>query len=598
MYLHFYGLTKEPFQTTPDEEFLFLTPTHAEAIAAIRYGITQRKGLIAVVGEVGVGKTTILRSYIKSIDDTCRVIYLYNPALSFPALLKVILSELGDVPIGTESADLVSRLHENLIAQYRDGHTVVLIIDEAQHIPAETLEGVRMLSNLETSTDKLIQLVLVGQPELDTMLSRTELRQVRDRIAVWGRIEPLTEKESRDYIEHRLMLAGAQRPIFADKAFRAIIKAGRGNPRRLNIICDHALISGFGQEQPIIAKAPAQQAIADVDGQPFQPLLKRPRVFVPAAVLILLLPLMLHARFSTQAPPSLGGLTTPNADPGNVPVGEDRSERPAQGTRSEPSGEEAPSVTGDIATTSSDEEPLSPAVLVEKTEAAETARLVAVLLDCGRVVVGRAQPAINNPRLEDKGFSSSVFESQLRKEFLARTGYDLRNLAPAPMPDQAKPLLVRLAFFMQKAVQEVQPDINKKGIGFKGFIPATFATKVAEAFSKDTGVKLRQIGPPGVEPRNPSNKPDDQEEQALLAMQKSHPRAGDHVVEQALPNSGVRVLLPLFYTKQCLSCHGKPKGQIDISGYEKEGFKEGDLGGAISVVLSTETGSLKGATRE
>jgi general secretion pathway protein A len=221
----------------------------------------------------------------------------------------------------------------------------------------------------------------------------------------------------------------------------------------------------------------------------------------------------------------------------------------------------------------------------EKLELAETARLLAVLLDAGRVVVGKAQQAINNPRLENKGFSSAVFESQLRAEFLARTGHDLRNLAPAPLPDRAKPLLVRLAFFMQKAVQDVQPLINQKGIGFKGFIPATFGTKVADQFSKDTGLKLRQIGPPGVAPRNPNNKPDEQEEQALRAAQKSHPRVGDHVIEQQLPNDAVRVLLPLFYKKACLACHGKPKGDLDISGYDKEGFKEGDLGGAISIVL-------------
>ena len=139
----------------------------------------------------------------------------------------------------------------------------------------------------------------------------------------------------------------------------------------------------------------------------------------------------------------------------------------------------------------------------ERMELSETARLLAVLLDSGRVVVGRAQSTINNPRIGDKGFSSSVFEGQLRTEFQTRTRHDLHNLAVAPMPESAKHLLLRLAFFMQKAVHDVQPDINKKGIGFKGFIPATFGTQVAHSFSKDTGLKLRQIGPPGTEPRNP-----------------------------------------------------------------------------------------------
>jgi len=232
----------------------------------------------------------------------------------------------------------------------------------------------------------------------------------------------------------------------------------------------------------------------------------------------------------------------------------------------------------------------------EKAELTETARLLAVLLDSGRVVVGKAQSAINNPRLEDKGLSLAVFEERLRKEFLARTGHDLRSLAPAQMPERAKVLLVRLAYFMQKSVHDAEPLINRKGIGFKGFIPATFATRVAENFSKDTGLTLRQIGPPSTAPRNPGNRPDEREQAALFVMQKSHPRVGDHIVEQQIEDRGMRVLLPLFYTKACLACHGQPKGQMDISGYEKEGFKEGDIGGAISVMVPVAAQQLKADT--
>lgn len=229
----------------------------------------------------------------------------------------------------------------------------------------------------------------------------------------------------------------------------------------------------------------------------------------------------------------------------------------------------------------------------EKAELVETARLLAVLLHSGRVVIRRVQATINNPSLEDKGFSSAVFASQLRKEFQARTGHDLWNLAAAQTPERAGLLLVRLAFFMQQAVQEAQPLINQKGIGFKGFIPSTFATRVAEKFSADTGLSLRHVGRPGVPPRNPNNRPNDQEERALSIMQQSRPRIGNHVVEQQIGNQAVGILLPLFYIKQCLACHGSPKGQIDISGYEKEGFKEGDLGGAISVMLPRDHGALK-----
>ena len=162
------------------------------------------------------------------------------------------------------------------------------------------------------------------------------------------------------------------------------------------------------------------------------------------------------------------------------------------------------------------------------------------------------------------------------------------------MPEGAKPMLAKLTSLMQKAVQDVQENINKKGIGFKGFIPATFGTQVAARFSKESGLKLRQIGPPDIYRRNPDNKPDEQETAALLTIQKSHPRVGDHVIAQQLPDKSVRVLLPLFYTKACLACHGKPKGEVDISGYEKEGFKEGDLGGLISVILPADLTSLQG----
>jgi hypothetical protein len=270
---------------------------------------------------------------------------------------------------------------------------------------------------------------------------------------------------------------------------------------------------------------------------------------------------------------------------------------PAQGTL--PSQEVRPAAGPTPQTIDSGRSPESGDTSAEeKAELIETARLLAVLLDSGRIVIGKAQPGINNPRLEDKGFSSAVFEGQVRKEFLGRTGHDLRNLAPAQMPERAKTLLVRLAFFMQKAVQEAQSLINQKGIGFKGFIPATFATRVADTFSKDTGLKLRQIGPPTVEPRNPNNKPDEHERRALLVMQKSHPKVGDHIVEQQPGNQSVGVLLPLFYTKKCLGCHGTPKGQVDISGYEREGFKEGDIGGAISVMLPVDNGPLKARTEQ
>jgi general secretion pathway protein A len=590
MYTRFYGFATEPFQNTPDLDFLFLSPNHKEALACIEYGIGQRKGFIAITGEVGVGKTMLLRSYLTKVDaNTQKTIYILNPRVSFDSLLTTILKELSAEPVAGPPTEKLNQLHEVLIAEYRADHTVVLIIDEAQNIPIETLESIRLLSNLETATEKLIQIVLVGQPELDALLNRHELRQVRERIVLRARIAPLTKTESEDYIEHRLSLVRREpRAVFSKQALDRIVKSANGVPRRLNILCDAVLITGFGYRQATISGRIANEAIAAFHGynrsQSARRLQPRYAVGMLSVVLMAIFYLFYlsaipgstvsgHSEGTNQhtEPPKLAQATI-GPDPGS-----------ARDTRLTGSVPPARLVSELDAKPSND---LSPA---ERMELSETARLLAVLLDCGRVVVGRAQPAINNPRLEDKGFSSTVFEGQLRKEFLSRTRHDLHNLASAPMPESAKPLLLRLAFFMQKAVHDVQPDINKKGIGFKGFIPATFGTQVAHSFSKDTGLKLRQIGPPGTAPRNPNNKPNEQEEQLLYAVQKNHPRVGDHIVEQQLPDGrGVRVMLPLFYNRQCLACHGSPKGDIDISGYEKEGFKEGDLGGAISIVLSAQ----------
>ena len=590
MYTRFYGFTTEPFQNTPDLDFLFLSPNHKEALACIEYGIAQRKGFIAITGEVGVGKTILLRCYLTKVDASKqKTIYILNPRVSFDSLLSTILKELGAEPVAGPATQKLNQLHEVLIAEYRNDHTVVLIIDEAQNIPIETLESIRMLSNLETATEKLIQIVLVGEPELDALLNRHELRQVRERIVLRARIAPLTKTESEDYIDHRLSLVRREpRAVFSKQALDRIVKSANGIPRRLNVLCDAVLITGFGYRQAIITGRIADEAIAGFHGssrsQPARRLQTRYAVGMLSVVLMVVFYLFYLSAIpgiTVSGPSEDTNQNKKAAKPVVGSIGTDQ--QLARDTRPTDSVPPARLVSEPDAKQGNDPSP------AERMELSETARLLAVLLDCGRVVVGRAQPTINNPRLEDKGFSSTVFEGQLRKEFLSRTRHDLHNLASAPMPESAKPLLLRLAFFMQKAVHDVQPDINKKGIGFKGFIPATFGTQVAHSFSKDTGLKLRQIGPPGTAPRNPNNKPNEEEEQLLYAVRKNHPRVGDHIVEQQLADGrGVRVMLPLFYNKQCLACHGSPKGEVDISGYEKEGFKEGDLGGAISIVLSAQ----------
>lgn len=268
MYLEFYRLSKAPFQATPDPSFFYMSPAHREALAAIVYGIQQRKGFLAVVGEVGVGKTTVLRTYLSQAGSAKdKMIYLLNPNLSFPELLINILRELGVDPRGLSEAAMVEVLHERLVFEYRAGRNVVLLVDEAQNVPLKTLELLRMLSNLETTTDKLLQIVLVGQPELDELLRLRSLRQLNQRIAVKARIRTLTAKESADYVAHRLTQAGVRRGwIFTDEALQWIVRYGEGIPRRINMICDNALITGLGYQAVPVSGKIVREVLLDMEG--------------------------------------------------------------------------------------------------------------------------------------------------------------------------------------------------------------------------------------------------------------------------------------------------------------------------------------------
>jgi general secretion pathway protein A len=248
MYLDYYQLEKYPFHVTPDPEFLFLSPSHREALASVIYGVEEKKGFIAILGEVGVGKTTILRSYLEKVDkEQLKAIYLFHANISFKELLKTICREL-EIPLGSEDLyDIVPKLHEALIEEYRQGHSVVLIIDEAQNMPIDTLENLRMLSNLETTEDKLIQIVLCGQPEFEAMLQRRELAPLDQRISIKARIAPLSVQDSRKYIRHRLLKAGRKGElIFTNDALKRIVDRAKGIPRTINILCDNCLVTAFG----------------------------------------------------------------------------------------------------------------------------------------------------------------------------------------------------------------------------------------------------------------------------------------------------------------------------------------------------------------
>lgn len=276
MYQDFYRLKKEPFHITPDPEFLFVGPFNKEALASIIYGVEKRKGFVVITSEVGLGKTTILRSYLEKADkQKLKIIYIFNSNISFKDLLKSICQEIG-LDVKTDDVfGMVNHLHQMLIKEYREGFNVVLIIDEAQNMPIETLENLRMLSNLETSTDKLIQIVLIGQTEFEKMLNLNDLRQLNQRIAVRATISPLKHEESMAYIQHRLEKTLIKHtPIFTKGALKLIVKQAKGVPRILNILCDNALITGYGYQKKPVASKIVKEVIADFKGRTKSPLLR------------------------------------------------------------------------------------------------------------------------------------------------------------------------------------------------------------------------------------------------------------------------------------------------------------------------------------
>ena len=269
MYLAFYGLKKQPFHITPDPEFLYLSPSHNEALAAITEGVEERKGFIAVTGDVGVGKTTILRSYLHLKQrEPFKTVYVFNSNLTFQGLLRTIYHELGLRSAGNSVTEMVNGLHEFLIKEHRQGNTVVLFIDEAQNMPFETLESLAMMPIGEKSKEKLLQIVLMGQPEFKKALNKNGLRQLKQRLAAYATIRRLSRAESHEYLRFRLKHAGTDAAsVFTASALRKIAKKSKGIPRMLNILCDNALITGFGRQERPVTKTIVNEIIRNFDGR-------------------------------------------------------------------------------------------------------------------------------------------------------------------------------------------------------------------------------------------------------------------------------------------------------------------------------------------
>src|SRR5215813_11907389 len=261
MYAGHFGLSAEPFSLTPDPAFLYLSPGHREALAALKVGLLRRCGMMLMTGEVGSGKTTLLYALLSEIEPNVRTAYVANTRVSFVDLLRLALADFG-VPInGVDKVDLLHALNTLLHQCAADGTCAALVVDEAQNLDDEAFEDLRLLSNFERFDAKLLQIIMVGQPELAGKLGRSNLRQIEERIAVRASIEPLSRGESAKYIDHRLRQVGGSVELFSQPARARIIRAAAGIPRRINILCDSALMFTCAHEEPRVTWRRAGAAV-------------------------------------------------------------------------------------------------------------------------------------------------------------------------------------------------------------------------------------------------------------------------------------------------------------------------------------------------
>jgi general secretion pathway protein A len=267
VYLEYYGLTEPPFDITPNPRFLFYSAKHREAFNHLLYGIRERKGFVQLTGEVGAGKTTLCRAMLEELDGKYATALILNPVMSSEELVKAVANEYGLPVHGLDRLDTLAVVNQFLLEQVGRGQDTVLIIDEAQDLTDELLEQVRLLSNLETDNRKLLQIVLMGQPELRDRLNNPRLRQLRQRITVRYHLPPLSRYEVNEYIQHRLEIAGAKGiPYFTQLALWRVYSYSQGIPRLLNAICDKALLAGFVSQQEKINYQLVRRAVRELEG--------------------------------------------------------------------------------------------------------------------------------------------------------------------------------------------------------------------------------------------------------------------------------------------------------------------------------------------
>ena len=298
MYNAYFGFREKPFRLLPNPEYLFLSKSHEEALAHLNYAIAQGDGFVEITGEVGTGKTTLCRAFLENLDDTTAAAYIFNPKLGPKQLIKTINDEFGIQYNADDTKDLIDKLNRFLIQKKAERKKVIVLIDEAQNLSKTVLEQLRLLSNLETSKEKLLQIILVGQPELAEMLDSHDLRQIGQRISLRYQIAPLSLKETQEYIQYRLNIASQKRaPLFDPAAIRRIYAHSRGIPRVINIACDRALLTAFSMNRQRVTGRIADIALAEMTHRGHarrSPLMEGRNAFMLFALLCLLAVALLY----------------------------------------------------------------------------------------------------------------------------------------------------------------------------------------------------------------------------------------------------------------------------------------------------------------
>jgi len=309
MYLKHFNLTERPFSITPDPRFLYMSPRHREALAHLLFGLGEGGGFVQLTGEVGTGKTTMCRCLLEHVPDNVDLAMVLNPKVTSIELIATVCDELhiGYRKDSTSIKELTDVLNEYLLDAHARGRRTVLVIDEAQNLSTDVLEQIRLLTNLETATRKLLQIILIGQPELRNLLRRDDMRQLAQRVTARYRLEPVTREETGAYIKHRLHICGANRPIFTKSAVDLIYKLSGGIPRLINVLCDRALLGAYTEDKLQIDKRivrnAAKEVLADELPQPQSPI--SPRLLVGSLVLLVLLITLVYVYWQRPEPVNL-----------------------------------------------------------------------------------------------------------------------------------------------------------------------------------------------------------------------------------------------------------------------------------------------------